>query len=387
MLIMAYMITPQAKIPAGFLSTREGQKMSAKRDYYEVLGVSRDADKNTIKKAYRKLAKKYHPDTNQGNKEAAERFKEATEAYNILSDPEKKKMYDQFGHAAFDGSAGAGGAYGGNGGGGTYQYAGPDGTFHEYHFEGNGDMDDFLKNIFGGHFSGFENSGFGGSGFRGSGSGGSGFRGSGFGGSGFSRSGYSGTGFDRSGFGGTYESYSQKGADAEAEITVGFDEAAFGCEKVIHLTGTDGRGIGKALKVKIPAGIDTGKSIRLRGKGNPGVNGGKAGDLLLKVKVASKPGYERKGMDVYTTAKIPFTTAVLGGEAKVETLHGNVLCKINPGTQSGTKIRLRGKGIVSMKNKDQHGDQYVTVQIIVPRNLTEDAKRKLKEFEKACPAS
>ena len=129
---------------------REEQIMSAKRDYYEVLGISRDADKNTIKKAYRKLAKKYHPDTNQGNAQAAERFKEATEAYNILSDPEKKKMYDQFGHAAFDGSGAAGGAYGGaysRNGGGTYQYAGPDGTFHEYHFEGNGDMDDFLKNI------------------------------------------------------------------------------------------------------------------------------------------------------------------------------------------------------------------------------------------------
>ena len=330
---------------------REEQIMSAKRDYYEVLGVSRDADKNTIKKAYRKLAKKYHPDTNQGNAQAAERFKEATEAYNILSDPEKKKMYDQFGHAAFDGSGAAGGAYGGaysRNGGGTYQYAGPDGTFHEYHFEGNGDMDDFLKNIFGG--------GFGGSGF-------------------------SGSGFGESG---SYANYSQGGADVTAEITVGFDEAAFGCEKVIHLTENNGKAVGKALKVKIPAGIDTGKSIRLRGKGNPGINGGKAGDLLLKVKVASKPGYERKGMDVYTTVRVPFTTAVLGGEAKVETLHGNVLCKINPGTQSGTKIRLRGKGIVSMKDKNQHGDQYVTVQIDVPGNLSEEAKRKLREFEVAC---
>ena len=346
--------------------------MSAKRDYYEVLGVSRDADKNTIKKAYRKLAKKYHPDTNQGNKEAAERFKEATEAYNILNDPEKKKMYDQFGHAAFDGSGaagGAGGTYGGAYGrnGGTYQYAGPDGTFHEYHFEGSGDMDEFLKNIFGGSFGGF---------------GGSGFSGSGFGGSGFGGA----TGFGGSGFGGNgaYGNYSQDGADVTAEIDVGFDEAAFGCEKVISLTGADGRSAGKSLKVKIPAGIDTGKSIRLRGKGNPGVNGGKAGDLLLKVKVASKPGYERKGMDVYTTVRVPFTTAVLGGEAKVETLHGNVLCKINPGTQSGTKIRLRGKGIVSMRDKNQHGDQYVTVQIEVPRNLSEDAKRKLREFEEAC---
>ena len=338
--------------------------MSAKRDYYEVLGVSQDADKNTIKKAYRKLAKKYHPDTNQGNAQAAERFKEATEAYNILSDPEKKKMYDQFGHAAFDGSGAAGGAYGGaysRNGGGTYQYAGPDGTFHEYHFEGNGDMDDFLKNIFGGSFGGF------GGATRSSSKG--------------SRSGFSGSGFGESG---SYGNYSQGGADVTAEITVGFDEAAFGCEKVIHLTENNGKAVGKALKVKIPAGIDTGKSIRLRGKGNPGINGGKAGDLLLKVKVASKPGYERKGMDVYTTVRVPFTTAVLGGEAKVETLHGNVLCKINPGTQSGTKIRLRGKGIVSMKDKNHHGDQYVTVQIDVPGNLSEEAKRKLREFEVAC---
>ena len=301
---------------------REEQIMSAKRDYYEVLGVSRDADKNTIKKAYRKLAKKYHPDTNQGNAQAAERFKEATEAYNILSDPEKKKMYDQFGHAAFDGSGAAGGAYGGaysRNGGGTYQYAGPDGTFHEYHFEGNGDMDDFLKNIFGGSFGGFggatrssskgSRSGFSGSGFGRSGFGGTGFSGSGFGGSSFS-----GSGFGESG---SYANYSQDGADVTAEITVGFDEAAFGCEKVIHLTENNGKTVGKALKVKIPAGIDTGKSIRLRGKGNPGINGGKAGDLLLKVKVASKPGYERKGMDVYTTVRVPFTTAVLGGEAKV----------------------------------------------------------------------
>ena len=146
--------------------------MSAKRDYYDVLGIDRTADKNTIKKAYRKLAKRYHPDTNKDNPQAEEKFKEATEAYNVLSDPEKKKMYDQFGHAAFDGTAGTGGsgAYGyGRPGGGTYTYSDPNGTFHEYHFEGGdmGDMDDILKNIFGGGFgncglgSGFGNYGLG----------------------------------------------------------------------------------------------------------------------------------------------------------------------------------------------------------------------------------
>ena len=137
----------------------------------------------------------------------------------------------------------------------------------------------------------------------------------------------------------------------------------------------------------IPAGIDTGKSIRLRGKGMPGTGGGKPGDLLLKVTVGSRPGYERKGQDVYTTINIPFSMAVLGGETLVPTLYGNVMCKIQSGTQSGTRIRLKGKGIVSMKNPNERGDQYVTVQIQVPKNLSEEAKKKLREFEKACGGS
>ena len=140
----------------------------------------------------------------------------------------------------------------------------------------------------------------------------------------------------------------------------------------------------QSLQVHIPAGIDTGKSIRLKGKGAPGVNGGDPGDLLLKVTVAGKPGYERKGSDVYTTVRIPYTTAVFGGEAVVNTLYGNVICKIREGTQSGSKIRLRGKGIVSMKNPSVYGDQYVTVQIEVPTNLNPAAKQKLKEFEALC---
>lgn len=303
--------------------------MTAKRDYYEVLGVSRNADDSAIKKAYRKLAKKYHPDTNAGNGQAEEKFKEATEAYDILSNPEKRKLYDRFGHGAFDGSGA--------------ENAGDYGSYHEYHFE-NGDMDDILKQMFGGGFQGS----FGG-----------------FGG-----------GFGRG-------SFSQDGSHVEADISVSFDEAAFGCEKVVHLADPSGN-VPQSLQVRIPAGIDTGQSIRLRGKGNPGVGGGKPGDLLLKVHVGSRPGFERQGMDVYTTVTIPFTTAVLGGEAAVQTLYGNVICKIAEGTQSGTKIRLKGKGIVSMKDKKSRGDQYVTVQIQVPRNLSEDAKQKLKEFEKAC---
>ena len=179
--------------------------------------------------------------------------------------------------------------------------------------------------------------------------------------------------------------YRRKGQDVRAEVSVSFDEAVFGCDKIISFQNMErADGSVQSLQVHIPAGIDSGKSIRLRGKGMPGVNGGEGGDLLLKVTVGEKYGFERKGQDVYTTASIPFTTAVFGGEVRVPTLYGEVLCKIREGTQSGTKIRLRGKGIVSMKDPDVHGDQYVTVQIEVPKHLTGEAEQKLKEYEEAC---
>lgn len=310
--------------------------METKRDYYEVLGVNREAEEGAIKKAYRKLAKKYHPDTNAGNAQAEQRFKEITEAYTVLSDPKKRKLYDQFGHAAFDGSGPQEGAY--------YRNAGNTGNggYREYHFEG-GDMDDIFGDIFGDMFHG-KNSG----------------------------------GFGKRGFGG--REFSGRGSDVEADVAVSFDEAVFGGDKVIHLRGQDGNV--QSLQVHIPAGIETGKTIRLRGKGNPGINGGGSGDLLLRVTVGEKPGYERKGRDIYTTVQIPYTTAVFGGEARVKTIHGEVICKIREGTQSGSKIRLRGKGVVSMKNPSQYGDQYVTVQIQVPKNLSVEAKQKLREFEK-----
>ena len=349
--------------------------MSDKRDYYELLGVSRNADEAQIKKAYRKLAKKYHPDTNAGDADAEQKFKEVTEAYTVLSDKEKRKMYDQFGHAAFDQTAGAGAGTGGPGGGFWRTYGGPQGGYQEYHFEG-GNMDDIFGDIFGDIF----HHGTGGTGRTSYGgtSGGS-SRGRSQSGAYGSQGGFGGFG----GFSGFNSSdFRQKGSDVRAEVTVGFDEAAFGCDKVIRLQDPSNPNGGvQSLQVHIPAGIDTGKSIRLKGKGMPGVNGGEAGDLLLKVTVAGKPGYERKGMDVYTTVRVPFTTAVLGGEAVVQTLYGNVICKIREGTQSGSKIRLRGKGIVSMKNPSVHGDQYVTVEIDVPQNLSPEAKQKLREFE------
>ena len=330
--------------------------MAQKRDYYEVLGVNKSATDAEIKKAYRKLAKKYHPDMNKDNPKAEELFKEVTEAYEVLSDKEKRKLYDQFGHAAFDEGAGQGGAYGAGGQG------------------------------FGSGAGGF--GGFGGQGCRGgfSGGGGGSFHFNGNSGDGYQEYYYTGDNLDDifdGFFGGSRKgrSRSKDGEDVLAKVEVSFEEAALGADKVIRFRAPDGSE--QSLQVHIPAGIDSGQKIRLKGKGMPGQNGGGAGSLLLEVTVQSKPGFERKGMDIYTTVEIPFETAVLGGETIVPTLSGRVSCKIKEGTQSGTKIRLKGKGIVSMKNPSQKGDEYAVIQIRVPRNLSADAKQKLQEYAKA----
>ena len=365
--------------------------MAEKRDYYEVLGISKGADESAIKKAYRKLAKKYHPDTNSGNTQAEQKFKEITEAYSILSDPEKRKLYDQFGHRAFDGGAAGdygpferNGAYGysdfGANGSGAY---GPGSGYQSWHFEGSGAEDmfgDIFEDLFGRNFGGSgSNSGFSGTG-RFSGDSG----GPGFGGSSGSRSYYYENGFG----GGSFKQgrgFDKKGQDLNAEFSVSFNDAAFGCEKVIQLKDVHG-GV-SSLQVHIPAGIDEGRSIRLRGKGMPGRNGGTAGDLLIKVHVGERADFKRKGMDVYSTIQIPFTTAVFGGEVTIPTLKGQVRCKIKPGTQSGTKIRLKGKGIVSMNDPALFGDQYAKVEIQVPQYLSREAQEKLKEFESVCKSS
>ena len=240
--------------------------------------------------------------------------------------------------------------------GGSYHraYTNGNGGYQEYHFE-SGNMDDMFGDMFGDIF---------GRGMHGS-KGEEDFR-----------------GFH--GFRGYERQRDAKGEDLHAEIAVTFEEAVFGCDKTFTFKDPNSQGVSKSLQVHIPAGIDTGKSIRLRGKGMPGVNGGENGDLFLKVNVGVKAGYERKGSDVYTTVFVPYTTAVFGGETKVQTLYGDVLCKIAKGTQSGTKIRLKGKGIVSMKNPEVRGDQYVTVQIAVPKYLNPEAEQKLREFENVC---
>ena len=370
--------------------------MAEKRDYYDILGIKRDASAETIKKAFRKLAKKYHPDSNAGNPQAEQMFKDVNEAYSILSDPEKRKLYDRFGHAAFDpnsaayGTTGGSGAsgdpfgsgFGGAGQGGAWHYQSGPGGYAEYHFTGDdmGDMGDIFGDMFGGMFRGKSSGGSSRSRHFTGGSGAHFTSGSAFGGS----SAHFG---DGSSFGGSQSFYGagfqEKGSDLTSEVTVSFDEAVSGCEKIITLQNPQ-TGKRQSLQVHIPAGIDTGKSIRLKGKGMPGTGGGEAGDLLLNITVTAKPGWERKEMDVYSTVRIPFTTAVFGGEALVSTLYGNVLCTIAAGTQSGTKIKLKGKGVVSMKNPSIHGDQYVTVQIDVPNHLTPEAEQKLREFEHAC---
>ncbi len=355
-----------------------------KRDYYEVLGVSKGASEEEIKKAYKKLARKYHPDMNPGDKEAEEKFKEVNEANEVLSDPEKKARYDQFGFAGVDPSYGAGA------GGGAYSAGGFD----------FGDLGDIFGSFFGGGFGG---------GTR------------------------------------ANPNAPQRGESLRTSVTISFEEAAFGCEKEIsiervetcdtcHGTGCekgttaevcpDCRGTGvvqqrrqtplgfmstsapcgrcggkgkiihqpckacrgsgqlrrrKTLKVTIPAGIDNGQTISLRGQGNAGRNGGPAGDLLIVVGVRPHEIFRREGTSVLCEAPITFTQAVLGAELEIPTIDGKVKYSIPEGTQSGTTFRLKGKGIPGLNGRAR-GDQYVTVYIETPRNLNREQKEALRKF-------
>lgn len=378
-----------------------------KRDCYEVLGVPRHADEKAIKRAYRKLAKQYHPDTNAGNADAAKRFQEVGEAYGILSDPEKKEIYDQYGWEAFENgmdpkayrdarreweARGGGQAWGpqnfaggqtwdsrGFGGdpteffrhfsGSTSTRDGDGTTYHTWHFSGDPGSAGGFEDIFGDLF------GKGGAGNAYD----SGFRG----GKGFSRD--SGA-FRGSGFGEMPEAY-----DREADIRISFEEAVYGCTKTIRLSGQDtggnapGSGAGSSsstLQVDIPAGIENGKKLRLRGRGARRPDGS-CGDLFLRVEVQAKPGFTRKGRDIYTEAEIPFVTAALGGETKLPTLRGQVLCRIPAGTQSGSRIRLKGKGVPAGKNGAAAGHEYVTIRIQVPKHLSPEEVKALRAFERA----
>ncbi len=308
----------------------------AKRDYYDILGVSKKATGQELKSAYRKLAKKYHPDTNSGDAKAEQLFKEVTEAYNVLSDEEKRKLYDQFGHAAFDGSMGSNPEeYTANGANGyDWRGNGPQGARTEYYSR---DMDDFFGDMFGDFFHRSK---------------------------------------QHTHFGENFGFEEEGGNDLTGEITISFRDAALGCEKIIRV---DGSRL-DTLAIKIPAGINEGQSVRLRGKGRKD-SSGKAGDLLIKVHILGDNKFTRNGQDVYTTEAIPYTTAILGGEADFDTLYGPVKCKIPAGSQAGSKLRLKNKGIVSMKNKNTYGDEYVILQIRIPGKVSEKEKELLKQLK------
>ena len=358
-----------------------------KRDYYEVLGVDKNADDAALKKAYRALAKKYHPDMNPGDKEAEKKFKEASEAYAVLSDPEKRRQYDQFGHAAFDGGAGGAGGFGG--------------------FDFNGaDFGDIFGDIFGDLFGG--------------------------------RRGSAGA---RSG--------PMKGANLRTSVRITFEEAVFGTEKEIELTvkeecktchGTGAKpgtspetcpkcggkgqvvftqqsffgtvrnvqacpdcgGTGKIIKEKctdchgsgfvpmkkrfavtIPAGIDNGQCKRLAGQGEPGINGGPRGDVLVEVIVGQHPIFQRQDTNIYSTVPVSFAVAALGGEVVIDTVDGKVIYDVKAGTQTDTRVRLKGKGVPSLRNKDLRGDHYVTLVVQTHEHLSAEAKELLRKFDEA----
>lgn len=358
-----------------------------KRDYYEVLGVDKNADDAALKKAYRALAKKYHPDMNPGDKEAEKKFKEASEAYAVLSDPEKRRQYDQFGHAAFDGGAGGAGGFGG--------------------FDFNGaDFGDIFGDIFGDLFGG--------------------------------RRGSAGA---RSG--------PMKGANLRTSVRITFEEAVFGTEKEIELTvkeecktchGTGAKpgtspetcpkcggkgqvvftqqsffgtvrnvqacpdcgGTGKIIKEKctdchgsgfvpmkkrfavtIPAGIDNGQCKRLAGQGEPGINGGPRGDVLVEVIVGQHAIFQRQDTNIYSTVPVSFAVAALGGEVVIDTVDGKVIYDVKAGTQTDTRVRLKGKGVPSLRNKDLRGDHYVTLVVQTPEHLSAEAKELLRKFDEA----
>ncbi|MCR4739114.1 MAG: molecular chaperone DnaJ [Lachnospiraceae bacterium] len=356
----------------------------SKRDYYEVLGVDKNADDAALKKAYRVLAKKYHPDMNPGDAEAEKKFKEASEAYAVLSDPEKRRQYDQFGHAAFEN--------GGPGGFGGFDF-------------NSMDFSDLFGDIFGDIFGGSSRS-------RG-------------------RS-YNGP---------------MKGSNVRTSVRITFEEAVFGCEKELDLnlketcktcngTGAkpgsaidtcqkcggkgqvvrqtqtlfgmmqnvqpcpDCRGEGKIIRdkctschgtgyiserkkiqVSIPAGIDNGQSVRIREKGEPGLNGGPRGDLLVEVIVSRHPKFVRQDMNIFSNVNISYAQAALGGEVLIDTIDGMVSYDVKPGTQTDTKVRLKGKGVPSLRNPQVRGDHYITLTVVVPTHLSSEAKDLLKRFD------
>ena len=319
----------------------------SKRDYYEVLGVPKDADDAALKKAYRVLAKKYHPDANPGDKEAEAKFKEASEAYSVLSDPEKRRQYDQFGHAAFDGGAG--------GAGGNLR-TGVRITFEEAVFGCQKEIELNLKDECPKcHGTG-------------------------------AKPGTSPVTCPKCNGKGKIV-YTQQSFFGQVQNVQTCPDCQ-GSGKIIKEKCPDCYGSGyissrKKIQVTIPAGIDNGQSIRIAGKGEPGINGGDRGDLLVEVTVSKHPIFKRQETTIFSTVPISFVTAALGGPIRIKTVDGEVEYEVKPGTQTDTKVRLRGKGVPSLRNKNIRGDHFVTLVITVPEKLNEEQKEALRRFDDA----
>lgn len=311
----------------------------AKRDFYDILGVPRTASDKEIKKAYRRLARKCHPDVNPGDKTAESKFKEISEAHEILSDPKKKEMYDRFGHQAFEAGFGEGG-FGGAGQGprsGTFKFK--DGAFR------------------------FESSGQGGPGFD----------------------------FDlfRDIFGESPygERFTQRGPvprrgeDLTHEVDIGLEDAIYGTSVQLSIRRANRT---ETISIKIPPGADDGSKIRVAGKGEEGSGGGPSGDLYIVTRLRPHPFFERKGNDLYCTIPVTATEAALGAKIEVPTTGGMVTLTVPPGTQSGQKLRLKGKGVPSMRGGTP-GDQYVIISITVPRKLDGRTEELFREIGRLHP--
>jgi curved DNA-binding protein len=309
------------------------------KDYYDLLGVDKGASDKEIKSAYRKLARKYHPDMNPDDKRAEERFKEINEAYEVLSDPEKRKKYDRLG-ADWHRYQQMGGQPGGFD---WSQWTTGGSPGFDVRYGTPGDMEDlFGGGAGGGIFSDFFNQLF-------------------------------GTG--RPGRQRSYQTRSRRGQDYQQEVEISIEEAYHGTSRILDKEG-------RRLEAKIPAGAKTGTKIRLAGEGGPGM-GGSPGDLYLIVKVKPDPRFEREGDDLRSTVQVDMYTALLGGKVRVDTVGGSVMLTIRPETQNGCTMRLRGKGMPKLRQKGVHGDLYVKIDVQLPTDLTPEQRQLLEKMREA----
>jgi curved DNA-binding protein len=309
------------------------------KDYYKILGVSKSAPEKEIKSAYRKLARKYHPDVNPGDKQAEEKFKGINEAYEVLSDPVKRKKYDQLGADWYQWQQ-AGGSPGGFD---WTQWASGGGRGFDARYGTSENLSDLFGE--GESFSNF-----------------------------FSRI-FGGVGGGRTSRRRGYQMRSRQGQDYQQEVEISLGEAYRGTTRVLTKDG-------KRLEIKIPAGAKTGTKVRLAGEGSPGRLGGRPGDLYLIVKVKPDPRFERKGDDLHSTVQVDLYTALLGGKVRVPTMSSPVMLTIKPETQNGRTMRLRGKGMPRLRKKEVYGDLYVRVNVQLPTHLTPRQRELLEEMRK-----